>query len=163
MARALRSACVFWVTEDRRDRFLRACVRLRARGKRPGADPVVIAVETAAAAGKAGGDGVLLLLNTGSTLRGGGRTKRDEMTLQALRLWGGEHAVELAIRGASSGPAPGICLDHDLPGCFGPTATREFGVRQVGQEIAVSELGETISAPMAGVERFEPGLVRRRC
>ena len=38
----------FWVAEDRRDRFLRACVRARARGAAGGVPaPVVIAVDTA--------------------------------------------------------------------------------------------------------------------
>jgi uncharacterized protein DUF7002 len=92
----------FWVAEDRRDRFLRACVRLR-----PGsaATPVVIAVDTLALLHGHGEAAFFSCINTGSTLRGGARTRRDETTLQALPLWRGERAAELAIRG----PVPLTC------------------------------------------------------
>jgi hypothetical protein len=90
----------FWVTADRRDRFLRACVRLRAGGTAgPVAAPVVIALDTALLLATHGEAAVFSRINTGSTLRGGARTRRDETTLRALPLWRGERAVELAIRG----------------------------------------------------------------
>jgi hypothetical protein len=88
----------FWVTEDRRDRFLRACVRLRARGATgPPAAPVVIAVDTPSLLAAHGEAAFFSRINTGSTLRGGARTRRDETTLRPLRNWRGEPAVELAI------------------------------------------------------------------
>jgi hypothetical protein len=88
----------FWVAEDRRDRFLRACVRLRARdGTAPA--PVVIAIDTALLLAAHGDAAVYSRVNTGSTIRGGARTRRDETTLRALQFWRGEAAVELAIRG----------------------------------------------------------------
>jgi hypothetical protein len=37
-------------------------------------------------------------INSGSTVRGGARAPRDEMTLRPLSSWCGERAVELAIR-----------------------------------------------------------------
>jgi hypothetical protein len=89
----------FWVAEDRRDRFLRACVRLRARGATgPVPAPVVIAVDTALLLAGHGEAAFFSRINTGSAVRGGARTRRDETTLQALPLWCGERAVELAIR-----------------------------------------------------------------
>jgi hypothetical protein len=99
----------FWVEEDRRDRFLRACVRLRARGTMaPAAEPVVIAVETRSLLEAHGESAFFSCINTGSTLRGGARTRRDETTLQALPLWRGERAVELAIRGPVTHGKPAL-------------------------------------------------------
>jgi hypothetical protein len=90
----------FWVTEDRRDGFLHACVRLRARNATgPVAAPVVIAVDTAWLLEAHGDEAFFSRFNTGSTVRWGARTRRDETTLRALLLWRGEQAVELAIRG----------------------------------------------------------------
>ena len=93
----------FWVTEERRDRFLRACVRLRPEGA---ATPVVIAIDAPALLEVHGEAAFFSCINTGSTLRGGARTRRDETTLQPLTLWRGERAVELAIRG----PVPLTCV-----------------------------------------------------
>ncbi len=73
----------FWVSEDRRDRFLQACVRLRARGA-PAlvAAPVVVAVDTAMLLATHGDMAFFSRTNTGSTKRGGARTRRDETTLR---------------------------------------------------------------------------------
>ena len=90
----------FWADEDRRDRFLRACIRLRGcseTGQAP--TPVVIAIDTARRLKARGEAAFFSRINTGSTLRGGARTVRDETTLRALPLWRGEPVVELAIRG----------------------------------------------------------------
>jgi len=89
----------FWVSEDRRDRFIKACVRLRARGAiGAGLSPVVIELETASLLEEHPA-AFLSLINTGSTVRGGARARRDETTLRALRDWQRERVVELAIRG----------------------------------------------------------------
>jgi hypothetical protein len=97
----------FWVAQDRRDRFLRACVRLRARGATgPVVAPVVIAVDTALVLAAHGEAAFFSRINTGSTARRGARTLRDEMTFRPVPLWRGEPAVELAIRA----PVP---LTHD--------------------------------------------------
>jgi len=37
-------------------------------------------------------------INTGSTIRGGAWTRRDETTLRPVHSWAGERAAELAIR-----------------------------------------------------------------
>ena len=93
----------FWVSEGRRDRFLAACVRLRARGVLgPGATPVTLAMETEALLARHGDQAFFSTINTGSTLRGGARAHRDENTLCPVSVWRGERAVELAIRGPVS-------------------------------------------------------------
>jgi hypothetical protein len=90
----------FWVSEDRRDRFINACVRLRARGA-PGSGeaPVVIELDTASLLEVYQSRAFFSLINTGSAVRGGARAWRDETTLRAVRDWRGERVVELAIRG----------------------------------------------------------------
>jgi hypothetical protein len=91
----------FWVTKDRRDRFLRACVRLRAReASGPVAAPVVTEVDTRWLLNACGEAAFFSCINTGSTVRGGARVRRDETTLRPLHWWRGEPAVELAFRGA---------------------------------------------------------------
>ncbi len=118
----------FWVTEDRRDRFLRACARLRARDPTgPAATPVVIAVDTALLLAAHGEMAFFSRINTGSTMRGGARTRRDETTLRALPLWRGECAVELAVRepvpltpdGVRHGHAPAGSATHTLAAHLG--------------------------------------------
>jgi len=90
----------FWVTEDRRDRFLRACVRLRARDATgPVPTPVVIAFDTAVLLAMHAEVASFSRINVGSTVRGGARTRRDETTLRPVLRWRGEPAVELAIHG----------------------------------------------------------------
>jgi hypothetical protein len=134
----------FWVTEDRRDRFLRACVRLRPGGitatgnstaqlAAPGViapvviapvviAPVVIAVDTRSLLTAHGEAAFFSRINTGSTLRGGARTRRDETTLRALSLWRGERAVELAIRG----PVP--LAPDAMRGGHAPPASRHMHI-----------------------------------
>jgi len=111
----------FWVSEDRRDRFIAACVRSRGRGVAgPGSAPVVIAIETAALLAAHSAVTFFSRINSGSTIRGGARARRDEQTLRPVEDWRGERVVELAIRapvplepvagraGGSSGASGGV-------------------------------------------------------
>jgi hypothetical protein len=90
----------FWASEDRRDRFITACMRLRARGVLgPGGEPVVMAIDTEALLAAHRSDAFFSVINTGSTVRAGARVRRDETTLRRVAEWRGERPVELAIRG----------------------------------------------------------------
>jgi len=91
----------FWLSEDRRDRFLRACFRLRSLGfSGRGATPVAIEVDTATLLTTQSEAAYFSSFNTGSTVRGGARVTRDEHTFRPIASWRREPAVELAIRGA---------------------------------------------------------------
>jgi hypothetical protein len=97
----------FWLSEDRRDRFLKACERLRAAGRiDAGRAPVVIEIDTATLLRDLAHAAYFSLFNTGSTARGGARARRDENTFRSLRTWHGERAVELAIRAPVRLPGP---------------------------------------------------------
>jgi hypothetical protein len=90
----------FWVSKDRRDRFIKACVRLRAQGAIGlGLAPAVIEIDTDALLKAHRDTAFYSRINTGSTVRAGARVRRDETTLRSLRDWHGERAAELAIRG----------------------------------------------------------------
>jgi hypothetical protein len=103
----------FWLSEDRVDRFLRACVRLRARETQgPAGPPVVIEADTLSLL-TAHAEAFFSCINTGSTLRGGARVRRDETTLRALQLWRGERAVELAFHGPVTLPPDALSLRAD--------------------------------------------------
>jgi hypothetical protein len=91
----------FWTEERRRDAFIGACIRLRARdnpasGRAP---PSVLALDTAALLARRGEDAFFARFNTGSTVRGGGRVRRDETTLARVTGYRSAPAAELAIRG----------------------------------------------------------------
>jgi hypothetical protein len=89
----------FWLSEDRRDRFIKACVRLRTRGQTcTGLAPAVIEIDTTRLLAAHGSAAWFAMFNTGSTVRGGARVRRDETTFRSLRTWQGQRAVELAIR-----------------------------------------------------------------
>ncbi len=89
----------FWVTPDRRDRFITACIRSRAKGAiATGRPPTVIEIDVAFLLATHR-TAFFALINTGSTILGGGRTRRDETTLRPVHEWRGAHAAELAIRG----------------------------------------------------------------
>jgi len=91
----------FWAGEDRRDRFAAACIRLRARGAiGSGPPPVTLAFDTASLLNAHAGTAHFSRINTGSTVRGGARVRRDEMTLRPVSNWNGERVAELAIRGS---------------------------------------------------------------
>jgi len=91
----------FWTEERRRDAFLRACLRLRARSlAAPGsAAPCVLTLDTASLLGRHGELAFFAHINTGSTARGGARTRRDETTLAPLTRYRSGTVAELAIRG----------------------------------------------------------------
>jgi hypothetical protein len=89
----------FWVTIDRRDRFAAACAKSRNRGA-PGALPVPVSMNIDTAVLLAAHQEVAFFspINSGSTARGGARTRRDENTLRPIDAWRGERVAELAIR-----------------------------------------------------------------
>jgi hypothetical protein len=91
----------FWTEERRRDAFIRACMRLRARNNAASgrAPPCVLALDTAALLGRHGENAFFARFNTGSTVRGGGRVRRDETTLAWVTGYRSGPVAELAIRG----------------------------------------------------------------
>jgi hypothetical protein len=102
----------FWTEQRRRDAFLRACLRLRAKSSTAADDapPAVLAVETARLLARHGDSAYFARINTGSTVRGGARTRRDETTLAPVAGYRSGPVAELAIRG---------CVGPD--GLFGPS------------------------------------------
>ena len=89
----------FWVTAERRDRFVTACIRLRPKGSTcNGLAPVVIEIETESLLAAHHAAAFFSMINTGSVIRGGARTRRGETTLRPIAGWRGERVVELAIR-----------------------------------------------------------------
>jgi len=110
--RQLIDAHVFlWTDPGRRDRFVQACTRLRAasRSVSGATPPVVIAFDTAALLGLHGEQAFLARFNTGSTVRGGSRVRRDEATLVPLTQYRSGSVAELALRCAGGvRPTAGI-------------------------------------------------------
>lgn len=87
----------FWTDERRRDAFIRACIRLRVPpAPRP---PVTLVVNTAALQARHGTIAFFATINTGSTVRGGARVRRDENTLRPVADYRAGPIAELAIRG----------------------------------------------------------------
>jgi hypothetical protein len=86
----------FWTEARRRDAFTRACVRLRGTG---GPTPVTLAFDTAALLERYGELAFFATINTGSTVRGGARVRRDENTLRPVAEYQSGAIAELAIRG----------------------------------------------------------------
>jgi hypothetical protein len=86
----------FWVEPRRRDAFVRACTRLRRQSRAP---PVVLTVDTSTLLEGHGVIAWFATINTGSTLRGGARARRDETTLRPIAHYRSGAAAELAIRG----------------------------------------------------------------
>lgn len=100
----------FWTDPVRRDRFLEACMRLRATSRSAGdtIPPVILALDTAALLGRHGEHAFLARFNAGSTVRGGARVRRDETTLVPLSQYQSGSVAELALRcrfGCSVGSA----------------------------------------------------------
>ena len=83
----------FWTEPRRRDGFSGACMRLR------GASPVVLTFDTAAMLERHATAAFFATINTGSTMRGGARVRRDENTLRHVANYRGGRVAELAIRG----------------------------------------------------------------
>ncbi len=96
----------FWTDPGRRDRFLEACMRLRATSRSAGAAirPVILAFDTAALLGRHGEAAFLTRFNAGSTLRGGSRVRRDEATLVPVSRYRSGSVAELALRCALGCP-----------------------------------------------------------
>ena len=85
----------FWADTRRRDAFLRACIRLRGVGP----PPVVLTFATRALLEQQATVAFFATINTGSTMRGGARVRRDEDTLRPVQDYRGGPIAELAIRG----------------------------------------------------------------
>jgi hypothetical protein len=86
----------FWAEPRRRDAFACACVRLRASRSPP---PTTLAIDTAALLRRHSAIAYFARVNTGSTVRGGARSRRDENTLQPVTKYRAGPVAELAIRG----------------------------------------------------------------
>jgi hypothetical protein len=85
----------FWAEERRRDAFMRACMRLR---ERRGTPPRVLAIDSAILLERHGANAFFARINTGSTMRGGGRVRRDDDTLAPVSAYRSGPVAELAIR-----------------------------------------------------------------
>lgn len=125
------SRVFFWATPARRDAFLRAVIRARARSPGlPGRErPHVLAIDTAALLRAHAAEASITRINSGSTVRGGARVVRDEATFQPVAAFRGGPVAELAIRGQV--PLAGIVLgggeaaeaghpDDGVAGSFNP-------------------------------------------
>ena len=94
------SKVFFWADPARRDSFLRACRRDRRRSRAAPLDepPVILAFDTAALLGTQAAT-FYSTFNTGSTVRGAARARRDENTFRPVTDYRSGPAAELAIRG----------------------------------------------------------------
>lgn len=92
----------FWADAARRDSFIRANTRERARSRAaPSASPAaVLAYDTATLLAHAGPAAFYSTFNTGSTVRGAARAQRDENTFHPIAEYRSGPTAELAIRGA---------------------------------------------------------------
>jgi hypothetical protein len=91
----------FWTEERRRDAFIRACMRLRAHSRiAPGImPPRVLTFRTDALVQLYRRNAFFTRINTGSTVRGGARTRRDESAFTFVEQYRRGAVAELAIRG----------------------------------------------------------------
>jgi hypothetical protein len=86
----------FWAEARRREAFKRSCMRLRPGANEP---PVILAFATAALLQRHQGSAFYATINTGSTVRGGARVRRDDNTFRPVAGYRGGAIAELAIRG----------------------------------------------------------------
>ena len=91
----------FWPEPRRRDGFVGACGRLRARGS---AEPIqtpprVLAIDTAALLSRHGARAYFARINTGAVLRGGARVRRDETTFVPVANYRSGPVAEVAVKG----------------------------------------------------------------
>ena len=86
----------FWTEARRRDAFVGACIRLRSPS---GSPPATLTIDTAALLERHGDIAFFATINTGSTVRGGARTRRDEDTLRPVADYRSGPIAELAVRG----------------------------------------------------------------
>jgi hypothetical protein len=91
----------FWTEPRRRDAFVRASLRLRSRSvAAPGtAPPLILTIDTAALLRHHANTAFVARINTGSTVRGGARARRDESTFEPIACYRTGTIAELAIRG----------------------------------------------------------------
>ena len=96
------SQVFFWPDPARRDSFLRACIRDRQRSPAEPLDtpPVVLAFRTKALLTGQQEHAFYSTFNTGSTVRGAARARRDENTFRPVAAYRSGPAAELAIRAA---------------------------------------------------------------
>lgn len=94
------SQVFFWADPARRDSFLRACHRTRRRSQAAPLDepPITLAFATAALL-DAEASAFYSTFNTGSTVRGAARARRDEHTFRPVAAYRSGPVAELAIRG----------------------------------------------------------------
>lgn len=92
----------FWADPDRRDRFIRANLRERARSRAAPSStpPAVLALDTQALLESTGPEAFYSTFNTGSTVRGAARARRDEGTFRPVSDYRAGPVAELALRGA---------------------------------------------------------------
>ena len=92
----------FWACENRRDRFVAACRRGRARSTSLHSlrAPVTLAVDTAMLRGRYGAIAYFATFNTGSTVRGGATAPRNEGTYRPIADYHRGNVAELAMRGS---------------------------------------------------------------
>ena len=100
----INSQVFFWPDPARRDSFLRACVRDRRRSRAVPLDapPVVLAFRTETLLAAQADDAYYATFNTGSTVRGAARARRDEATFHPIAGYQSGPVAELAIRAAIS-------------------------------------------------------------
>jgi len=97
----INSHVFFWADPARRDSFIRANLRERARSRAApsAAHPVVLAFDTQALLVTLGPNAFYSTFNTGSTVRGAARARRDEDTFRPVANYRSGPAAEVAIRG----------------------------------------------------------------
>ena len=92
----------FWADPARRDSFIRATWRERARSPAAASDapPAVLAFHTGALLATLPAQAFYSTFNTGSTVRGAARARRDEGTFRPVAAYRAGPAAELAVHGA---------------------------------------------------------------
>ena len=98
------SQVFFWPDPARRDSFLRACIRDRRRSRGAPLDtpPAVLAFRTEALLAALADHAYYATFNTGSTVRGAARARRNEDTFRPVAAYRSGPVAELAIRAAVS-------------------------------------------------------------
>jgi hypothetical protein len=104
--RHVNSHVFFWTDQRRCGAFLQACIRLRNGSAPP---PVTLALDTAALLERHGTIACFATINTGSTVRGGARTRRDENTFRSVIDYRSGPVAELAIHGRVDLAGTGWC------------------------------------------------------
>ena len=108
------SHAFFWADPARRDGFIRATGRERRKSKATPSEtpPVVLAFDTLTLVTPHLADAYYSTFNTGSTIRGAARARRDEHTFRPVAAYRSGPVAELAIRAAIP---PGVLARARLP------------------------------------------------